>query len=339
MIGLLIVAKRRRCGPSFGPRKCTERATRLGTVVEMVRMRVVVLGRGFIGSEVARALADRSCDVVVVARSFPADMELPPGATARPVDVANRLDLAAELATAHAVVYAVGSPPPAVAASADDLGLHQSLLPLLSTIECLRVVNRDAHLVYLSSGGAVYGNIDGRPIREQSLPRPVSAYGVLKLTGEQFIDSYVQTHGLRASMLRVSNAYGPGQPVKGQGAVAAFMFAARLGQPATVYGDGSSVRDYIHVADVADVVAEVASGDGSVGTVNVGTGVGTSLIELAEAIRRVSGVPLDLRFVPARSVDVRANVLDVAAMRRAVPAVTPRDLHAGLEQTWRSLCR
>lgn len=305
----------------------------------MTQRRVVVLGRGFIGSEVARALCDRSCEVVMVARSLPADMELRPGMSARPIDVANRLDLAAVLATADAVVYAVGSPPPAAAASAHDLGLHQSLLPLLSTIECLRVSGRDTHLVYLSSGGAVYGNTDRLPISEDALPRPVSAYGVLKLTGEQFIASYVQTHGLRASMLRIANAYGPGQPVKGQGAVAAFMFAAREGQPATLYGDGSSVRDYVHVGDVADIVADVAVRDESVGTVNVGTGVGTSLTELADAIRAVSGVPLDLEFVPARSVDVRANVLDITSLRRTVPTVTPRELHTGIEQTWRSLNR
>ena len=303
------------------------------------RRRVVVLGRGFIGSQVAHALCDRHCEVVVVARSLPAAMELRPGMTARPIDVANRLDLAAELAGADAVVYAVGSPPPAAAASAHDLGLHQSLLPLLSTIECLRVAGRDTHLVYLSSGGAVYGNTERLPIGEDALPRPVSAYGVLKLTGEQFIASYVQTHGLRASLLRIANAYGPGQPVKGQGAVAAFMFAAREGQPATLYGDGSSVRDYVHVADVADIIADVATRDVPVGTVNVGTGVGTSLAELAAAIGKVSGVPLDLEFVAARSVDVRANVLDVTTLRRTVPRVQPRDLYTGLEQTWCALTR
>ncbi len=305
----------------------------------MADHRIVILGSGFVGSETARALAERSCDVVVVSRSFPADPELPPGVSARQIDVANRLDLAAELASADAVVYAVGSPPPAAAASAHDLGLHQSLLPLLSTIECLRVVNPDAHLVYLSSGGAIYGNVDRLPIDEKTLPTPVSAYGVLKLTGEQFIASYVQTHGLRASILRIANAYGPGQPVKGQGAVAAFMFAAREGHRATLYGDGSSVRDYIHVGDVADIIAQVACSATPVGTANVGTGVGTSLVELAETIRMVTGTPLDLEFRPARSVDVHANVLDISAMRRAVPSVTPRCLTEGLKHTWWSLSR
>jgi UDP-glucose 4-epimerase len=210
-------------------------------------------------------------------------------------------------------------------------------MPLLSTIECLRVTNRQAHLVYLSSGGAVYGNVERLPIPESTLPLPVSAYGVLKLTGEKFIDAYSQTHGLRASTLRISNAYGPGQPVKGQGAVAAFMFAAREGIPATVYGNGSAVRDYIHVDDVADVVAEVAMQDNPIGTVNVGTGVGTSLIALAAAIEAASGRALQLSFAEARSVDVKANVLDVSALRQVLNDLTPRDLAVGLEQTWESV--
>ena len=226
---------------------------------------------------------------------------------------------------------------PAAAANAHDLGLHQSLLPLLSTIECLRVVNPGAHLVYLSSGGAIYGNSDYLPIDEKALPTPVSAYGVLKLTGEQFIASYVQTYGLRASVLRIANAYGPDQPVRGQGAVAAFLVAAREEQPATVYGDGSSIRDYIHVVDVANVITEVVASSGPVGTMNVGTGQGTSLIDLAEAVRAVSGAELDLEFCPARTVDVRANVLDVSAMRGAIPSVTPRPLAEGLGQTWQAL--
>ncbi len=299
------------------------------------RPRAVVLGNGFLGGAIATALEARSLEVTVLSRSLGVGGSGSTTARFRAVDVANRLELMQYLQGADVVVYAVGSPPPAAAASAHDLGMHESLLPLISTIEVLRVTNAGAHMIYLSSGGTVYGEGHGIPSSESRLPNPVSAYGVLKLTGERFIEAYRQLYGLRPSILRIGNAYGPGQPTRGQGAVAAFMSAARTHREPIVFGDGSAIRDYIHVADVAQIVARVAVLGSPVDVLNVGTGIGTSVKALLGIVERVSGRELRPQYLPARGVDVQHNVLDITRMTTLLD-VRPRPLLEGAAETWES---
>ena len=163
---------------------------------------------------------------------------------------------------------------------------------LLNLLEAVRAAGR-GRVVFASSGGAIYGDARTRPTREGASKRPESPYGVGKLAGEHYLHAFHRTHGLDYVALRYANVYGPGQDPNGEGGVVA-VFCSRLAEdaPLTIYGDGEQTRDYVFVGDVVD--ATLATLDHPGGVLNVGTGVETSVLELYEAISRVSIMSLQM---------------------------------------------
>lgn len=161
-------------------------------------------------------------------------------------------------------------------------------------------------VILASSGGTVYGEGKGRPSREEDPLEPRSPYGVAKLAMESYATAYERTRGLEVSCLRLANVYGPRQDPEGEsGVVARFLARLRDGRPLEVYGDGRQIRDFVFVEDV--VRAFLSAIQGPPGTYNVGTGVGTSLLELIDLLGR----PARVIHKPAIAGELRANILDV----------------------------
>jgi UDP-glucose 4-epimerase len=178
-------------------------------------------------------------------------------------------------------------------------------------------------VVYVSSGGVVYGEPETIPTPETAPKLPLSPYGVTKLAGELYLHYYRQVCGLESVSLRYSNVYGPRQDPNGEAGVVA-IFSTRLlaGQDLTVYGDGEQTRDYVFVEDVAR--ANLFASDAELGAngalddfaFNVGTGVGTSVIQLADAIGRVSGLRATKTFAASRKGELRHSTLDITRLRQ-----------------------
>ncbi|NNU44146.1 NAD-dependent epimerase/dehydratase family protein [Ramlibacter montanisoli] len=194
--------------------------------------------------------------------------------------------------------------------------------------------------VYVSSGGTVYGEQAVQPITEAAVPAPVSPYGITKLTIERYALLEQHHHGLPAVLLRPGNAYGPEQkPFTGQGFIATAVGSVLARKPITVFGARGTVRDYIHVDDVASAI--VAALDlGVPGSVyNVGTGIGmdnADILELVRAVAEPDGFRVPCEFAPARPADVTANVLDASALQR-VSGWRPRIACAeGIREVWRA---
>ena len=193
-----------------------------------------------------------------------------------------------------------------------------------------RLADRGTLLVYLSSGGAVYGPQGGPLLSEDSPRAPISYYGQAKLEIESYLDFARRSRGLRSLVVRPSNPYGPLQdPHAGQGLIAVVADRAMRGAQVEVWGDGSVVRDYVHVEDLARVVVHLVRTGVEGRAVNVGSGVGHSLLEVVDLVGRHLGVEVDLDFKPARPVDSPRAVLDVTAMR-ASGAPEPRSLDKGI---------
>lgn len=177
--------------------------------------------------------------------------------------------------------------------------------------------------VYCSSGGTIYGRTAGEePIVEDTPTHPVNAYGASKLACETYVRLYDSTNssGLGNRMetlsLRVSNPYGPGQNIsRAQGALTTFCHHAVHGKPITIWGDGSVVRDYVQVSDVARAmaVAIVAPAHGT--EINIGSGEGISLSGLIELITEIRSQAPSVNYQAARSFDVSRNVLDISRAR------------------------
>lgn len=198
--------------------------------------------------------------------------------------------------------------------------LGDMLENLPSTVQLFaEVVAKGRRLVLVSSGGTVYGEGRSLPIGEDHPTLPISPYGVTKLTLEKYAYLYSVTHGLNVVCVRPSNAFGEGQsPFSGQGFVATAMASAMRGQSVRIFGPQGSVRDYIHVADLAEGIVCALERGTSGETYNLGSGVGRSNLDVVESITPLMkeiGCAVHTVHEPSRVFDVHANVLDSTKLR------------------------
>jgi len=189
---------------------------------------------------------------------------------------------------------------------------------VIGTIRLLEAWRREGggKFVFVSSGGTVYGVPRTVPISEEHPTHPITSYGITKLTVEKYLQLYRVLHGLDYCVLRLANPFGERQRVaSGQGAVTAFLHRAHRGEPIEIWGDGSVVRDYLYVGDVADALARALDYRGGHRIINIGAGVGRDLNQVLVAIENVLGRPVIRRYLRARKFDVPANVLDIRLAR------------------------
>jgi UDP-glucose 4-epimerase len=148
---------------------------------------------------------------------------------------------------------------------------------------------------------------------------------------------YSELYGVPARILRIGNAYGPLQrPGRSQGVIASFLDAARADLSVDIFGDGLGVRDYVHVKDVVSVIRQLAGRQDGPIVVNVGSGIGHSILDVLAVVRRITGRQLSVRWGPGRPFDVRAIVLSVAQLASLVDW-HPMSLEAGVRATWETL--
>jgi UDP-glucose 4-epimerase len=165
-------------------------------------------------------------------------------------------------------------------------------------------------LIHVSTGGALYGEPVALPVNEDHPVAPISNYGVSKRVGELYVDLMERTCGLRATVLRYGNAYGPRQDPNGEAGVVAIFLARMLaGKECTIDGDGEQAKDYVYVADLARAnLLALDRGDGQV--FNIGTGQGTTVNAIFTELQRATGSTMPARFGPPRPGDVRKIWLD-----------------------------
>jgi UDP-glucose 4-epimerase len=194
--------------------------------------------------------------------------------------------------------------------------------------------------VYVSSGGTVYGEHRVLPITEAAVPTPVSPYGITKLTIERYAFLMHHHHRLPAIVVRPGNAYGPEQlPFTGQGFIATAVGSVLARKPVTVFGDRGTVRDYVHVDDVASAIVAALDHGMSGRVYNVGTGVGLDNMDILDLIQTAaapSGFNVKVDFAPARPADVSANVLDSSALHRVSGWTARISCEEGVRQVWQA---
>jgi UDP-glucose 4-epimerase len=184
--------------------------------------------------------------------------------------------------------------------------------------------------VYVSSGGAVYGSSTSDIVSENSCQKPINLYGLSKCIFEQYILYSSRTSGLDYLILRPSNPYGSFQnPGKKQGLIAVAVDAMLRGEEIEIWGDGSTIRDYVWIEDLANAVSQLLERGVWNETFNIGSGVGYSVIEVLKTIEEVSGISLRCRFKDRRSVDVSRILLDVSKLKSAID-FEPIELRMGI---------
>ncbi|OLB08679.1 MAG: UDP-glucose 4-epimerase [Candidatus Rokubacteria bacterium 13_2_20CM_69_15_1] len=299
-------------------------------------MRILVTGgAGFIGSHVAdRLLADGHTVDVVDNLSTGRRERVNAAAHLFVCDLRSaRLDGAFAAARPEAIVHlaAQAAVPRSVADPRFDASVN-----VLGTLAVLDAARRVAvrRVVYISTGGAVYGDTDVLPTPEDHPTRPASPYGVSKLAGERYLECWAGLTGTPTLTLRLANIYGPRQDPQGEAGVVA-IFTARLldGAECVVNGDGEQTRDYVYVEDVADAAARALANPDATGVVNIGTGVATSVNDLYRRLARQVGVTRPARHAPARPGEQRKSLLDAARAKALLGWTATTSLDAGLAKT------
>lgn len=170
-----------------------------------------------------------------------------------------------------------------------------------------------SRVIFLSSGGTVYGKDHTGICKEDDDAFPISSYGIQKLTIEKLLYLYNYIHGIDYRIIRLANPYGPYQRTNGvQGVVTNFLHRVLKDEPLTLAGDGSVVRDYIYITDVVKGILRISQDDASNKLYNFGSGQGTSVLEVIQTIEKITGKKAIVNRVPARLVDVPVNVLDIS---------------------------
>jgi UDP-glucose 4-epimerase len=299
-------------------------------------------GSGFIGSNLVDALVARGDEVTVVddlstGRRENLDQALQGGAELVEADIRDgeaMIGLAKErgpemvfhLAAQIDVRRSVADP-------SFDAGINVG--GTANLLEGARIAGT-RRFVFVSTGGAIYGEGEGKqlPLSEEAAEEPLAPYGQSKLAAEGYVSLYRRLYGLPGVILRLGNVYGPRQDPLGEAGVIA-IFCGRLvaSQAPTIYGDGTQTRDYVYVGDVVE--AALAAGDGEAsGAFNIGTGRETSVLELVELLRELSGREgFEPQFAEARTGEVQRIAIDCSRAAEELGWRAGTDLREGLRLT------
>jgi UDP-glucose 4-epimerase len=297
---------------------------------------IVTGGAGFIGSHVVDALVARGDEVVVVddlSRGRPENVSK--GATLERADVRDAEALSATFGDLRPDVcfHLAAQADVRVSVSDPAFDCDVNVVGTIRVLEAAR--EHGTQVVFSSTGGAIYGECD-RPAPETAERRPLAPYGTSKLAAEEYLATYNRLYETGHVALRYGNVYGPRQDPHGEaGVVAIFFGRLAAGEAPRIFGDGRQTRDYVYVGDVAE--ATLAAYGRPAGVFNVGTGGETSVLELFEACRRVSGIEVEPEFAPPRLGELQRSVLDPSLAERELGFQARTDLDAGLADTWRSI--
>ncbi len=297
-----------------------------------MRRCLVLGGGGFLGGHIVEALLARGCAVRVFDRT-PRRADVDAAVDWVEGDFGNRGDVGQAVDGCDTAVHLVSTTVPK---TSNDDPIHDLESNLMPTVRFLESARRHGlrRVVFASSGGTVYGAPAQIPIPESHATRPLCSYGIHKLAIEHYLHLYHGLHGLEYCVLRVSNPFGERQrPDGSQGAVAVFVDRALRNDEITIWGDGSVVRDYVYVGDVARAFALAVLRHEPTGVFNIGSGQGHSLLTLLAAIERQLGRPVARRHVESRAFDVPINVLDTRLAARELGWTPDVPFEAGLQRT------
>lgn len=302
--------------------------------LRMARARRVIVtgGAGFIGSHLVDRLVSSGADVVVMDDlSAGSEANLPTGIPLVRIDLATPQAVGAIIDThSDSVVHCAAQT--SVPASFDDpvRDARSNIIGSLNVIEGCRRAGA-TQLVYVTTGGALYGRPMTVPWDEQAAITPISPYGISKWTVESYLD--VLAAAPMVTVLRLANVYGPRQGAVGEsGVVATFIGRMRGSLPVVIDGDGEQTRDLLYVADAVDAI-EAALDGGTSGSFNIGTGVGTSVNDLFKELAALTEYDRPPEFGPVRVGDIRHSVLDPTLASRLLHWRARTSLASGLANT------
>jgi UDP-glucose 4-epimerase len=292
-------------------------------------------GAGFIGSWVAEALIADGHEILIIDDLSTGKIQnIPKDAAFAKADIRDRGrlekifdDFKPEVVNHHAAQMNVRN-------SVED-PIFDAQVNILGTINLLElsIKHEINKFMFASTGGAIYGEPEVIPCMEDTLPVPISPYGISKYAVEKYLNYYRAVHGLSRVVLRYSNVYGPRQNPHGEaGVVAIFCDRIKYGNACEVFGDGKQTRDYIYVEDVAR--ANILSLNAEDVMLNIGTAIETSVNEIISKLKRVTNRNVKVVYSPRRSGEVDRIALEIKRAEELLRWSPHVKLEDGLLKTW-----
>lgn len=301
---------------------------------------LVTGGAGFIGSHTVEKLLDKGWDVVVIdnlstglrdnvdARAKFIELDIVDSKLSN-IFAQEKFDYVVHLAAQTAVPYSIDHP---------DIDCKVNLLGLVNVLEACR--HTSVKRVVFASSAAVYGDVDSLPITEECALKPMSFYGLTKLTSEKYLALYNQIHGVSYVAFRYANVYGERQGDGGEGGVVSiFTRKISLDQPVHIFGDGGQTRDFIYVGDVAEANCQALTAPQVAANrvYNISTQTQTSVNDLVELLAAAAGKQVDKMHAPARDGDIYHSMLSNQAAVEGLYWRPQMLLAEGLSRTYHSL--
>ena len=291
---------------------------------------------GFIGRHLVRRLAMLGLPVRAISRrhdqhfvsSIQGPVEFLTGNFGDP------LAMAASLQDIDTVVQLISTSSPGLKNEHAVADIQENVIPHIAFLRsCVQAgVKR---YVFLSSGGTIYGPEASTPTPESTATNPICSHGLTKLCIEKYIQMHAHVDGLEYAILRLANAYGPGQEFrKGQGLIPAILDRYRRNLPVRILGDGEARRDYVYIDDVIDAIVAVLKLQSVPRLVlNVGSGVTHSVLDVVAAVEVATGHVFAREYLDARGSDVEVSSLDISLARSVLGWSPHTEFEEGVKRT------
>ena len=284
----------------------------------MLRNCLVLGGGGFIGANLVKELIKNGYFVKVFdqknfsrknLQEFSNQIEIIEG------DFSNSSDLIKAIDSVDYVFHLISTTLPSTSLENIVYDIESNVIPSIQFLKICHEV-KVKKVIFISSGGTIYGIPKFLPIPENHPIRPITSYGIVKSTIESYLELYRNLWGLDCCIFRLSNPYGEKQNPKGiQGIIPVLLHKAINNEELEIWGDGEVIRDYIHIEDVVNVLVKSIQQNTPEVIYNLGSGVGTSINQLISIVRNSINPDLCVKYLDNRSFDVPANVLDISLLK------------------------
>jgi UDP-glucose 4-epimerase len=293
-------------------------------------------GGGFIGTALARRLCEKNFHVHILSKHFPAQ-EIEPNMIFYQGNLDDKKILERVLPECRTVVHLASSTTPGSSSRQPALEADKNITPTLRFLDILQGYE-NVHIIFVSSGGTLYGNPESTPVNETHPLNPLSFHGAGKVAIETFLRTFSTLPEKNTSIVRPSNVYGPGQSLRsGFGVIRTMLEHVLRGTVMEIWGDGMSVRDFLYIDDMLSALIRLIDFPYDNNTYNVGSGIGYSLNQLKEIIEAVSGKKLSAVYRPSRKSDVKTIVLNSSLISKKTKWHPMVSLEEGVELTWKWL--
>jgi UDP-glucose 4-epimerase len=298
---------------------------------------IIYGGAGFIGSHIAEELYSSGFTVTVFDKKNVSRKNIEH--LLGKIDYAegdfnNEKDISRSLKNIDYVIHLVSTTLPADSNLNPFYDVETNLKSSLHLFEeCLK--HKIRKVIFISSGGTVYGNPRSLPISEEHPTNPMTSYGIIKLTIEKYLGLYKELRGLDYKILRLSNPFGERQnPKLSQGLIANLLYRIKLHKKVEIWGDGSVVRDFFYIRDGAKAIIPAIEDRSKNYVFNISSGKGYSINQILDKFRKELGLKFDVNYKPGRNFDVSKNILDNSLAKKYLRWEPKTDFKEALKKTW-----